>query len=72
MLPPPPQAHGSSRSRRRLRPELQGGVERDAVLRYTLGGPNDLPPAPGEQQEARIEAPLEELGSSLGRAVYRP
>ena len=70
-LPPPSQPHGSSRSRRGLRPELQGGVERDAVLRFIPGGPNDLPPAPGEQHEAGFEAPLEELGTSLGRAVYR-
>lgn len=71
-LPPLSQPHGSSRTRHRLRPELQGGVERNAVLRFIQGGPNDLPPAPGEQHEAAIEAPLEDLGSSLGRAVYRP
>jgi hypothetical protein len=43
------------------------------VLRFIPGGPNDLPPAgaPGEQREAAFEAPLEDLGTSLGRAVYR-
>jgi hypothetical protein len=71
-LPPLPQHRGSGRRRQLLRPELQGGVERDTVLRFIPGGPNDPPPAPGEQHEAAFEAPLEDLGSSLGRAVYRP
>jgi hypothetical protein len=69
--PPPPPPHGSSSRPQRLRPELQGGVERNTVLRFIPGGPNDLPPAPGEQREAALEAPLEDLGTSLGRAVYR-
>lgn len=53
------------------RPELHGGVERNTVLLYNRGGPNDIRPAPGELQEPPIEGELEEFSNSLGRAVYR-
>jgi hypothetical protein len=66
----PPVAARVSRAVR-SRPELQGGVERNAVLLYNGSGPNEEPTAPGEQVEADGEAPLEDLGSSLGRAVHR-
>jgi hypothetical protein len=63
----------STRTAVRHRPELQGGGERNAVLMYNRSGPNEVPTGPGELDDAAAngEDVLEDLGSSLGRAVYR-